>query len=670
MSVSAPSEQAGAVVPARSRFAIVRLALFRWLGVALATRLVLLVFLRTAPSPGTRPVLQALAIGEVYDLLVALWLLAPLMLYLTAIRERWFQGPVNRTLIRIGFFVSTAVAVFVAATEYFFFEEFTGRFNFVAVDYLVYPTEVVNNIAESYPLIPVLLVVAALAALGLRTLRSPLARAFAATPPTTHRWMAFLVYAVSLGCLTAAVRPEWAHVSEDRELNEIALNGYYTWWLAFIGQDAPYEGWYASANVAEQGARLRRLLAEPQLEMASLQDNTTQRRIAAVTPARRMNLVVVLEESLGSLLVGALHPRDTSLTPSFDSLITQGTLLANAYSTGNRTIRALEATSAGIPPLPGISIVRRPASRGLFTLPSVLRSQGYSTTFIYGGRALFDGMGEYMRNNGMERVIEQKDYPDSSFTTAWGVADEVIFGKALAEMDAQAKSGKPFYNLVLSVSNHKPYTYPRGRIAADPDQHWRINAVRYADWALGEFLREARSHPWFDSTLFVLMGDHGARVYGAAEIPLASYEVPILFYAPGTIVAGVRIPTLVSAMDLPSTILARLGMSYESKFFGRDAFAIPESEGRALMTHNNSIAMMRGDYVAVLGLRGATTLYRYSKADSGLTRVPSPDSVGTEAVRDAIAFFSSADRLYRSGSYLFNDSAPGTASTLPPRKGR
>src|SRR6185503_9130573 len=116
------------------------------------------------------------------------------------------------------------------------------------------------------------------------------------------------------------------------------------------------------------------------------------------------------------------------------------------------------------------------------------------------------------------------------------------------------------------------------------------------------------------------------RVYGAAEIPLASYEVPILFYQPGTIPAGQHITTLVSAMDLPSTILARLGMSYESKFFGLDAFALPEAKGRALMSHNNSIAMMRGDYVAVLGLRGATTLYRYSKADSGLTRVGSPDS--------------------------------------------
>jgi arylsulfatase A-like enzyme len=171
-------------------------------------------------------------------------------------------------------------------------------------------------------------------------------------------------------------------------------------------------------------------------------------------------------------------------------------------------------------------------------------------------------------------------------------------------------------------------------------------------------MRQAQSRPWFSNTLFVLMGDHGARVYGAAEIPLASYEIPILFYAPGVIPSGQRITTLVSAMDLPPTILARLGISYQSKFFGRDALAMPAAEGRAFMTHNNVIAMMRGEYVAVLGLRGVTTLYRYRKADSGLTRVPAPDSLGTETIRDAIAVFSSADRLYRSGAYRFGDRSP------------
>ena len=204
---------------------------------------------------------------------------------------------------------------------------------------------------------------------------------------------------------------------------------------------------------------------------------------------------------------------------------------------------------------------------------------------------------------------------------------------------------------MLSVSNHKPYAYPAGRVAADPNARKRINAVMYADWALGRFMRQARAHPWFDNTLFVLMGDHGARVYGASEIPLPSYEVPILFYAPGFIPAGQRVEILASTLDLPATIMARLGMSYDTKWFGRDVIAIAPAQGLALMTHNSNIALMRGDRVAVLGLKGATDVYAYDRTAKRLNRMAAPDSAGQALIEDAIAYYHTADRVYRRGEY-------------------
>ena len=132
-----------------------------------------------------------------------------------------------------------------------------------------------------------------------------------------------------------------------------------------------------------------------------------------------------------------------SLTPQIDALAEEGTLLTHAYSTGNRTIRAIEATTSSLPPLPGVSIVRRPQSEDLFTLPALLRARGYQTLFVYGGRALFDGMGGYLRHNGVDRIVEQKDFPDGTFKTAWGVADEAIFDRALTEMDGLHATGQP-----------------------------------------------------------------------------------------------------------------------------------------------------------------------------------------------------------------------------------
>jgi phosphoglycerol transferase MdoB-like AlkP superfamily enzyme len=584
-----------------------------------------------------------------------MWLVAPLVLYLTIASTRWLSRRVNRALLFATTTVAIGGALFVMMAEILFFAEFDGRFNFVAVDYLVYPTEVVNNIWESYPtarIVAVILIAAvALVYVARRWIRS----AVTAVAPLRNRLTVAGVYAVLLAALSLAVSPKLSHVSEDRALNELASNGYYSFWQALWGMGTSYDALYATRDSTTTLPRIHALLADAESPPATFATGTSFRHVAAPRAERRLNVVVVLEESLGSQYIGALHPDTTSLTPLFDSIAAEGTLLTHAYSTGNRTIRALEATTSSLPPLPGISVVRRSESVGLFTLPALLRSRGYATEFIYGGRAIFDGMGSYMRNNGMDRVVEQKDYAPGQFTTAWGVSDEAIFDKALAQMDSLHATGRPFYTLVLSVSNHRPYTYPAGHIAADPNEKKRVNVVQYADWALGRFVRQARTHAFFDSTVFVLMGDHGPRVYGAAEIPLPSYSVPVVFYAPGIIPAGVRIGELASSMDVPPTVLGLLGGDYDSKFFGRDVLAPHPRPGLAVMTHNNEIALMRGQKIAVLGLRGATTVYDVD-ATGALRRDAAADSTNRDLIEDAIAYYQTADELYRRGEYRFDRS--------------
>jgi phosphoglycerol transferase MdoB-like AlkP superfamily enzyme len=620
---------------------------------------------------GVLTLLHTFASGVVFDLLVAGWMAAPVVFYLALVSHARYPRRGQRVLRRAGMAFAIALATFVAAAEVAFFDEFDGRFNFVAVDYLIFPTEVVTNIWQSYPLAWILLGIAALTTLVLWLIRELLARFDEADAHSAgRRWSLAGGYAVVLAGLTITVSPALSRVSDDRVLNEIAASGYYTFWQALLpeipfvagGADAPYVGLYATRAETTVTARLRRLVGESGTISTSGTSGT-----------RPLNVVIILEESFGSEFVSSLRPRDSlPITPSFDSLVSEGTLLARAYSTGNRTVRGIEAVTASIPPLPGVSIVRRAQSVNLFTLPSVLRANNYTTSFIYGGRALFDGMGAYARANGFSRIIQQADYPDGSFKTAWGVADEVIFDKALVEFDSLHTTGVPFFSMVLSVSNHKPYTYPPGRISLDPEGHHRVSAVRYADWALGRFMRQARSHAFFEHTLFVIMGDHGARVYGAAAVPLPSYEVPILFYKPGLVPAGARVNSIASSMDVPPTILGLLGITGASKFLGHDLFRAGAPAGRALMTHNNDLALLQGDRIAVLGLRGVTTI-RVVDSTGTLRAIAAPDSADRELIEDAIAYFQGADRLYRSGAYLFDSArAPrfqraSTSSTSSPR---
>jgi phosphoglycerol transferase MdoB-like AlkP superfamily enzyme len=650
------SRLVGVVAETRYRMLAVLLAFL--VAVSLATRVALLVVDRAAATDSAADIARALAVGLVMDVLASLWLLAPVALLLTLMPTRLEGRKWPRRVAYVAAAGIAFLALFTAAAAWVFFGEFNGRFNFVAVDYLIYPTEVVTNIWESYHVAWVVSGLLLLVAGVLLLLRRTFTRGFERSTRLSERVAVLGGFVAILVVLTAAVSPSTTHVSEDRALNEIASNDFYSFWQALTGVDAPYAGLYATTDPATVFARLRHLLDEPAADSTSWQSASTERHVRGLVPQRRLNVVVVLEESLGSEFIGALHPDRPSLTPSYDSLAAEGTLLTHAYSTGNRTIRALEATTSSLPPLPGIATVRRPQSENLFTLPGLLREHGYQTRFIYGGRALFDGMGRYMTHNGIDRVIEQRDFPANSFKTAWGVADEAIFDRALAEMDTLHATGKPFYTLILSVSNHRPYLYPEGRIAADPKQKRRGNVVQYADWALGRFLRQARGHAFFDSTLFVLMGDHGARVYGAEEIPLPSYEVPILFYAPGIIPVG-RAGTLASSLDVPPTVLGVLGLDYESRFFGHDVFHVDSAAGRALMTHNNEIALMRGDRLAVLGLRERADLYQVDRAAGTLTPIRHPDPAGRALIADAVAYYQGADVLYRSGGYLLPPAAHG-----------
>jgi phosphoglycerol transferase MdoB-like AlkP superfamily enzyme len=621
--------------------------------ISLATRVGIVLLADLAPTTTFSEIVRAFVAGAARDVLVALWLTVPFVMWGSLV-PRSSRSPTRPYRARrAGIAVAIYAALFVAAAELFFFQEFDGRFNFVAVDYLIYPTEVVADIRQSYPLPLILASLAAVTGVIVVALRPTFAR-LDVPRLRTRRWalMSLAMYVVFLAALTETVGSSRWHISDDRVVNEIAANGYQTFWMAFRGQDAPYEGMYATLPDSTLFPRLHRLLAEPASRGVAFDDRGTERLVRAIRPQRRLNVVVILEESLGSAFIGALHPEDSTLTPRFDSLAREGVLLTHMYSTGNRTIRALEATTASIPPLPGISIVRRPASEHLFTLPSILASRGYATEFIYGGRALFDGMRRYMLHNGMERVIEQADFPDSTFRTAWGVSDEAIFDRALSALDSLHATGKPFYSLILSVSNHKPYTYPAGRIAADPAQRRRANAVRYSDYALGRFMRDVRTHAFFDSTLFVIMGDHGARVYGAAEIPLASYEVPVLLYGPAIVPAGQRVSTMASSMDIPPTILAMLGVTYRSRFFGRDILSMSPDEGRAVMTHNSSIALLRDSRMTVLGPRQTVTAYVADTAGRWL-RQRDIDPAARDGELDAVAFFDGADRVYRRGAYTF-----------------
>ena len=255
--------------------------------------------------------------------------------------------------------------------------------------------------------------------------------------------------------------------------------------------------------------------------------------------------------------------------PRMDAFATNEALLFdNLYADGNRTIRGYEGVYCSFPPLPGDSIVARDRTLNVETIAQVLGRDGYKTTFIYAGRGSFDGTGTFARKNGWEKFLELKDFSKPAYTTIWGVCNEDLYDKSIEEMRAAHASGKPFFVTTMSVSNHKPYTYPAGRITEDPQAKKRDQVVKYADYALARFFDMARREPFWTNTIFAVVADHGARVYGSQTIPIRSYEIPMLIAGPAVVKTARRASMLGCQLDVGPTLLGLIGRPYDSVFLG------------------------------------------------------------------------------------------------------
>ncbi len=584
-----------------------------------------------------------MAVGLWTDLLVSLVLVQAQLWHLTWCPDRWLQTRTSRLFMEFCWLVAFAMIPLTAIIEFLFFTEFDGRLNYIAFEYLVYPTEVCCNLWQSFPVSQLILVVALIGGGLWWALRPRFRQMLEDRMPLKRR-------AVVFGCVWLAIVGLWLtsgmqtmNVSANRTANECAGNGLYTFSYHAWSCHFDYEQFYLTIKPTEATAEVRRHLLTGRDEWHHGSTNPFDRTVRQSEPQRDWNVVIVLEESLGSDFVGVLGD-DRGLTPCLDRLSREGLLFDNFFATGNRTARALEAVTSSLPPIPTESILKRDHSGHVFTLANVLAERGYNRLFMTAGRGLFDGVRSFMTNNGFNRFVEQSDFVNPAFVNAWGVSDEDLFNKALTEFDALHAEKKPFLACLLTVSNHRPFTYPDGRISRPSAEQSRNNAVQYADWSLGMFFDKVRDHAWTKNTLFVVLGDHGARIYGSQLFPIKSYRVPVLVMRPDEVGRGERCSTLVCTLDIAPTVMGLLGGDYRSTFFGRDALQVAPENGYALMQHNHDVALLTADgKLVVLDARHHAWVYDFDREKFALNPLPLPPA---DRVRETAAFYQTAYRLY------------------------
>lgn len=504
------------------------------------------------------------------------------------------------------------LAIMEAATPQFL-AEYDTRPNRLFFIYLVYPEEVLSMLWTGYKLSVggAIIGVAAMLWIGFKLFplnALPDARRAWGWRPVLSVVFAALAFISIRGTLQhRPINPSTVAFANDAMVNALALNSFYsvTYAAYRMKDERSAESLYGDMAPEEAIAIVRTTA-----DLPATPDNpaipTLHRQQASLTVDKPRNLVLIVEESLGAQFVGSLGGQN--LTPELDALAQEGWFFTRTYATGTRSVRGLEALTTGFPPTPAEAVVKMPnAQTGFFTLAELLGRQGYGSRFLYGGEAHFDNMRGFFLGNGFDEVVDLPRFSTKpEFVGSWGASDEDMF-KELDHLLMQQR-GKPEFILAFSVSNHSPWEYPEGRIPPDGEPDTVENTVRYADWALGRFFETARTRPYWDDTVFLVVADHDARVYGATDIPVERFHIPALIL--GGSIAPRTDDRLISQIDLPPTLLSLIGISSEHPMIGSDLTV--RSPGRAIMQFGDNYGYLRGDQLLVLRPNRDPQQYRWT----------------------------------------------------------
>lgn len=583
------------------------------------------------------------ALGFGYDLTIALLMTLPFGLWLTLLPERWTRFRAISLLVGLMIVVGFFALFFNAVAEWLFWDEFSSRFNFIAVDYLIYTNEVIGNIRESYPAGWILGGIGGLALLGAGAAYPRMVRRLASAAPLKVKWTGFALHILLAFGLLVVVSGDAREGLQNAYARELAGNGPFEFVRAFKNNELEYARFYRTLPEETVYARLREEMLLTGGESWSTDLHDLRYRVTAQGAELRPNVVVVMLESMSADFMATFgNPRH--LTPTLDRLTSESLFFSRAFAAGTRTVRGLEALTLGLPPTPGNAIVRRPQNQHLFSLASVFNAKGYASAFLYGGYGYFDNMNAFFGDNGYTVIDRLAVDPGKiHHETIWGIADEDLYTEALDTFDAYQTAGQPFFAHLMTTSNHRPYTYPEGRIDI-PSKTGRNGAVKYADWALGDFLQRAAGHPWFDNTVFVIVADHQASAAGKTDLPLARYHIPLLIYAP-KLIPPARNDRLIAQMDIAPTLLGLLHWSYDSKFIGHDVNRLPPGQEHALISTYQTVGYLENDRLTILE-PGQRVRAEAVDWDTLTTR---PISADPDAVEEAISVYQGASMAFKTG---------------------
>ena len=578
--------------------------------------------------------LKTFSIGFFYDMLTFSYYFIPLIIYLIFIPQKIFNTKFHSILLTLIASIIIFVLIFGGVSEYFFWEEFGKRFNFIAVDYLVYTHEVIRNIQESYPIPIILSVIAFISISIIYRFKNAFFPITDNTVLKERLRIGGILLLLPLIFFNLLDKQGLSNVSDNIYNNELAKNGTYSLFSAFRHNELDYYEFYKTMDDRMVMKNLKHL---------EYFDNKTPKHFTSNNNEKKYNVILIMIESMSAEYMGVFGDK-RDLTPHLDTLATKSLFFDNLYATGTRTVRGMEAVTLSIPPTPGRSIVKRPKNDTLDSIGDIFKEKGYENKFIYAGHGYFDNMNAFFSTNGFN-IIDRFNFKkeEITFSNVWGVCDEDLLNKTLKEADISYEKKQPFFSFVMTTSNHRPYTYPEGKIDI-PSHTGRSGGVKYTDYAIDQFIKKAQNKPWFKETLFVIIADHNGGSAGKSSLPLYRYKIPLMVYAPEIIKPKI-ISKLASQIDTMPTIFNILGFNYQAKFYGNDILNDRFKE-RAFIGNYQKLGYVKHGYLYYLTPDKQS--YKEKIIDFTLNNVKyRSESIAKEEEKEIITYYQSASYIYK-----------------------
>jgi len=515
-------------------------------------------------------------------------------------------GRIRERSAQVWLTLIVCVLLFMELSTPSFINEYNIRPNRLFIEYLIYPKEVFSMLLKSHlpELINNIVLCSFASWYTWRWYSQPINRMITTSLPLRLISTVIVLFLVLIGGRSTLghrpLNPAMVYFSTDPLVNSLILNSFYS--TAFAAKEMLSEeslnyryGKMDDSDVIKVVRNIKGLSKESIVN----NDIPTLSEQTASYKGKPLNLVILLQESLGARFVGSLG--GLPLTPSIDKLSKEGWFFKSVFATGTRSVRGIEATITGFTPTPDRAVVKLDKSQHqFFTIAELLRRKGYNTEFIYGGEAHFDNMKSFFLGNGFEHIVEEKDYQNPVFKGSWGVSDEDLLNKAHQRFEHYSQKNKPFFSLVFSSSNHTPFEYPADRIKPyDSEYHTRNNAIKYADWAIGEFFKKAKKSSYWDNTVFLIIADHDAKSQGTELVPPKSFHIPSLVI--GKSIKPKIEHRIVSQLDMPVTMLSLIGIDNNNPMIGRDLTQLDQYKTNiAYMQYGQNFALLEDDEMTVL----------------------------------------------------------------------